>query len=398
MARHFENWLEAYVKYASFTESPGFMHYWAGVGAIGAVLGRRSWIDMIEFQWFPNFYIIFVGPPDIVRKTTTTGIAEKMLREVECVKFGPTIATWQSLITDLSEAMDFVDLPNGDQQTINAMSIVSSELGNFLDPSDKKAIDALVTLWDGGRIVKSTKNNGKEYMDHTLLNLMGCTTPSWIMGSVPAYLAEGGLFSRMLFIYADHRERRVAYPSQTARSDAPEMRRKLIEDLQDMSSITGPMIMSPEAIEWGTEWYNKLCDQQESNADVDILARKQVQLHKVAMILAASTASISKGRYIITAPILEEASTKLDEIQSHRCFVFDKIGKSQDAVKSDLVLNQIRKKKEASVLDIYRALRKDIPKTTEFEQIMASLEAAKFVKRTVKNGAWYVCAVDTDKK
>jgi len=397
MSRNFPNWLDAYTDYSSFTESPKVMHYWAGVGAVASVLGRRSWIDMVEFQWFPNFYIIFVGPPDIVRKTTTTGIAEKMMREVECVKFGPTIASWQALIADLNENVDYLDLPNGDQQIINAMSIVSSELGNFLDPTDKKAIDALVTLWDGGRIVKSTKNNGKEFMDNTLLNLMGCTTPSWIMGSVPAYLAEGGLFSRMLFIYADKRERRVAYPSQTAAENAAEVRQKLVEDLQDMATISGPVLMSSDAIAWGTEWYDQLCDQQEKSLDTDILARKQVQLHKVAMILAASSSSIHKGQYIITDKILSEASTHLNSIEAHRAMVFDKIGRSQDSIKSDLILNKIRSRPNIALTDLYKALRKDIPKTAEFEQLLLALIRAKLVEKENKNGVFCFHAIEGKK-
>ena len=391
MSRNYADWLKAYVEYASFTESPAVMHYWSGVGAVAAVLGRRSWLDMVEFQWYPNFYIIFVGPPDIVRKTTTMGIAEKMMREVECVKFGPTIASWQALIADLNEAAEILPV-DGDEISINSMSICSGELGNFLDPTDKRAIDALVTLWDGGRITKSTKNNGKEFMDHTLLNLMGCTTPSWILGSVPAYLAGGGLFSRMLFIYADKRERRVAYPSQTARSDGAKVRKRLVEDLQSMSDITGPMLMSDAAIIWGTEWYNKLCDLQESGAESDILARKQVQLHKVAMVLAASRNSTYQNRYILTDEILMDSAKHLDDIESHRSQVFEQIGKSQDSLKSDTVLTKIRERKEISLVDLFKLVRKDIPKAFEFEQILLSLSSARLIVQEKRNGMYYYSA------
>jgi hypothetical protein len=380
MARHFDNWLKAYTEYCSFTESPEILHYWAGVSAIAGALGRRSWIDMVAFNWYPNFYIIFVGPPDVVRKTTTSGIAEEMLREVEGVKFGPNVATWQSIITDLDEAFEFMEMPNGEQKTINSMYICSGELGNFLDPTDKKAVDMLVTLWDGGRIEKSTKNNGKEHMDNTLLNLLGCTTPSWINGSIPTYLADGGLFSRMVFVYTNSRARRIAYPNLTARKDAYDYRNKLIEDLRDIRSIVGSVHMTKDAYEWGTCWYDDLCDKQESGEANTLLARKQVQLHKLAMIISASKKNLWNRQYSIDEDILCEAAVELDKLEPQRLAVFENIGKSQGSIKSDSILNIVKMKKKVLLTELYKLSIKDMPDFQEFSKYVISLQKAGLIE------------------
>ncbi|TXH42236.1 MAG: hypothetical protein E6Q97_36170, partial [Desulfurellales bacterium] len=70
MTRQLKDWLATYLDYTEGTEAPRVMHFWAGVSAIASVLRRRVWIDMTRFQWYPNFYIIFVAPPGIISKTT----------------------------------------------------------------------------------------------------------------------------------------------------------------------------------------------------------------------------------------------------------------------------------------------------------------------------------------
>ena len=78
--RNFPDWITAYLKYASVTEAPRRMHFWAGVGAVAGCLRRRVWLDMKRFQWFPSFYIIYVGPPGVVTKSTTIDIATDLIK------------------------------------------------------------------------------------------------------------------------------------------------------------------------------------------------------------------------------------------------------------------------------------------------------------------------------
>ena len=72
MARNFPNWLTAYATYTADSESPREFHLWTGIWTLAGALRRRVWIDMRKFQWTPNFYIVLVGPPGIVNKSTTS--------------------------------------------------------------------------------------------------------------------------------------------------------------------------------------------------------------------------------------------------------------------------------------------------------------------------------------
>lgn len=93
MGRHFDDWLKTYMLYTRDSESPDEFHFWTGVSTIAGALRRRVWIDMRKFLWTPNFYIILVGPPGIVTKSTTTSVGYNLLRHVEGVHFGPDSAT-----------------------------------------------------------------------------------------------------------------------------------------------------------------------------------------------------------------------------------------------------------------------------------------------------------------
>jgi hypothetical protein len=157
-----------------------------------------------------------------------------------------------------------------------------------------------------------------------------------------------------------------------------------------MASITGPVELDPRAVKWGTEWYDKLCDRQESGKDIDLLARKQVQLHKVAMVLAASRHQVTDGHYVITASTLSDAADHLDILEPHRGMVFNQIGRSQDAVKADLIVNYIRMKGSVSLQALYHTLHSKMPKSGEFQQILRSTIQAGLVRRTKENDVWYL--------
>ena len=211
--RNYADWLKAYLKYAEATEAPQHMHFWSGVSAVAGALRRKVWIDQAYFKWYPNFYIVLVAPPGIVSKSTTVGIAMDLLRKVPGIHFGPDVVTWQSLVerfASITEAFEY----QSEYHPMSAMTLESSEFGNLLDPQDKGMIDLMVALWDGkqGGFEKSTKSSGNDVVENPWINLIACTTPSWINGNFPEYMIGGGFTSRTIFVYADQKAKFIAYP------------------------------------------------------------------------------------------------------------------------------------------------------------------------------------------
>lgn len=294
-SRHFPNWLKAFTDYASVGEAPLKFYFWTGVSTIAGALRRRVWFDMGHFRWTPNFYIILVAPPGIVSKTTTIDIGRRLLVKVPGINLGPDALTWQSLVQSLAKATELVILSDGTKFEMSAITLYSGELGTLLDPKDRQMVDALVSLWDArDSFDKTTKTSGSDHLSFPWLNLIACTTPSWISEHLPEYMAGGGLMSRCIFLYSDKKNKYVAYPYTTLPSGWHHMGALLIEDLAAISGLSGPFQMAPEALQWGEAWYREHWGGNGLEGDSHYLgyrARKQTHLHKLAMIISASQRS-----------------------------------------------------------------------------------------------------------
>lgn len=359
------------MEYASFSEAPKHMHFWCAVSTIAGALRRRVWIDMAYFRWHPNFYIILVAPPGIVSKSTTASIGMSLLRKVPDIRFGPDVVTWQALVTGFAESTMTFEY-QGAFHPMSAITIESSEFGNLLNPQDKEMVDLLVSLWDGkqGAFEKRTKGSGHDIVENPWINLIACTTPSWIAGNFPEYMIGGGFTSRCLFVYADKKAQLVAYPSSIVPKDLQQQAQRLVEDLTSISLLTGEYVLTPEATEWGKAWYEEHYASKHIHLDDDrfggYLARKQTHIHKLAMILAAAESDTLE----ITPENLQVADRMVTDLETDMSFVFSKIGKSEDAVYAGRLIWYVTKREGCPYDEAYRFVHVHFPKLADFEAVM----------------------------
>jgi len=382
LTRHHEDWLDAFLKYASYGEAPRHMYFWAGVSALAGALRRKVWIDQAYFRWYPNFYICLVAPPGIVSKSTTAGVAMSLLRKVPGIKFGPDVVTWPALVSAFAESTEAFEY--GDMlHPMSAMTLESSEFGNLLNPQDKEMVDLLVSLWDGkqGAFEKSTKHSGKDVVENPWINLIACTTPAWIAGNFPEYMIGGGFTSRTIFVYADKKAKYVAYPGLMVPRDLAAMEAKLVEDLAHISTLTGQYQLSPEAIRWGEQWYHRHYTIKPVNLDLDrfggYLARKQTHIHKLAMVLAAS----ESDRFLITADHLSVADAMVTDLEPDMRFVFSKIGQSTDSMYAERLITFVHQHGKVPYTEAFRYVHKHFPHMRDFEDIVAGCLRAGYVKQ-----------------
>lgn len=322
------NWIKTYMQYSSFSEAPDKMHFWVAVSTIAGALRRRVWIDQGYFQWTPNFYIILVAPPGIVSKSTTLSIGMNLLRQLEGIKFGPDAVTWQALTQALADANEGVLMADGTYHPMSCITIASSEFGTFLNPNDREMVDVLVSLWDGqlGVWEKRTKTQGSDRIENPWINIAACTTPGWIAGNFPEYLIGGGFTSRCVFVYGKQKRRLIAYPSAVLPPEFEQLQKDLVHDLEAISLLRGAYHLTPQAIEWGTAWYENHYNNRPKHLDNErfagYLARKQTHIHKLAIVLSAS----EKDDLIITKDNLEVASQIVTGLEADMPEVFSLIG------------------------------------------------------------------------
>jgi len=315
------------------SEAPDAFHFWTGVGTIAGALRRRVWLDMRHFQWTPNFYIIFVGPPGIATKSTTIRLGTSLLDQVDGIHFGPQSMTWQSLTQTMENSVEYVKYIdfNGIEQ-LQAMSPITCsipELGTFLKMEDQALVEVLIAMWDGQleNWGHQTKTSGNIEIKNPWLNLLACTTPSWLEQNFPSSMIGGGLTSRIMFIYGDKKRQLVPYPDELIQeADYAQHKKSLVEDLKRIALLTGPYALSPSARVWGRDWYARLWSRRPTNMANDrysgYISRKQTHSHKVALVLAAA----QRDQLVIERSDLEEADILLTSIEPDMIKVFESVG------------------------------------------------------------------------
>jgi len=350
MPRHFTDWLKAYMMYTRDSESPDDFHFWAGVSTIAGALRRRVWIDMRKFQWTPNFYIILVGPPGIAAKSTSTRAGMRLLEMIEPkIKFGPQSMTWQALTLALEQSMEYTvyfDTDGVEQKIPNSsLTITVPELGTFFKMDDSSMMDVMVSLWDGQLETWShqTKSSGNVEIKNPWLNIIGCTTPSWLQSNFPEHMIGGGLSSRIVFIYGDKKRHLVAYPDEvSAGREYYEHERKLIADLQTIAELAGPYELTSEARRWGRDWYERLwagrSPHMASERYAGYIARKQTHIHKLAIIVAAA----QQDKKVIDTDHLVLANELLTSVEPHMIKVFESVGVVDEAKHTREIVTFVR--------------------------------------------------------
>lgn len=373
VSRNYADWLQAYVEYSSYTEAPPQMHFWCGVSSVAGALQRKVWIDNAFFKWHANHYILIVAPPGIVSKSTTATISMEILKAVPGILFGPDIVTWPALVEAFEASSSSFQL-GGDWYPQCALTLESSELGNLVNPADREMIDLLVTLWDSkqGAFKKKTKTSGNNTVENPWINLIACTTPAWIAGNFPEYMIGGGFTSRCLFVYAEKKDKLVAYPHLAVPKDLPVRKALLIEDLDHISqTLMGPYHLTEKALAWGTAWYKHHYAHPPAHLQDErfggYLARKQTHIHKLAMILAAST----RDEMFITDEDLFLANKMISDLELDMPKVFSKIGRTEESVQAEKFLRLVEIKGTIMYADAYRFVHLHFPGLRNFEDMLA---------------------------
>lgn len=381
MARHFSHWLRAYVDHAQVSESPLIYHVWTAVSTIAGALRRNVWIDEIRFKYYPNFYIVLVGPAALT-KTTALNSGKRMLSQVKGVWFGPASATWQSMIKNMSLASQEIkiDTPAGVQAlTTCPLHFSVGELGTFFKIEDSVMMEVLIDLWDGheGSWTHSTLTMGDNSVENPIINLIGGTTPSWLKEHFPENMIGGGLASRMLFVFADVKHRLIAFPSREIRQDHYyKVEERLLDDLQQIAKLTGCYQLTNEAMDWGQPWYEHHHTHRPEHLASDrysaYLGRKFALLMKLSMIVAAG----KRDEMVIEREDLEESLAMLEMIEPHMQKVFESIGRVDEARRGDELIAYVKAYNVLTSAELF----------TFVQNVMSSKDFSTTLQSAVKSG------------
>lgn len=377
------DWLKTYLKYSTGTEAPAKFHFWTAVSVLASALRRNVWLDFKRYKWYPNFYVVLVAKPGVVNKTTTFELGYRLLRSLdrEDIYFGPESTNWQTLLQFMGKCTAYRSMPDGIELPTCAVSQVVGELGTFLTTQDGSMIDHLVSLWDtpDKTFEKATKTAGTDIITNPCLNIMGGTTPSWVSKNIPQYMIGGGFTSRTIFSYATEKSSVIAYPHlHFNANNFAALEDDLKHDLNLICDMYGEITMSKEALDFGIEWYEKFWSKSNSELREENVegyrARKQVHMHKLAMIFMVA----ESDKMILEKHHLEKALKIMDSVEADFNQVFQSVGSTFDGDLAGRILSYVQANSRCSKTQIFANFLRQA-NLVQLENALKSLVMAKAV-------------------
>lgn len=352
--RKLDDWIDAYITFTHNSEPPESYKKWLAISVIAGVLQRKCYLEWGSSNFYPNMYIVLVGPSGRCRKGTAMSVGHKMLRDIG-IPMAAEATTRESLIQALEEAGEanggFSIAPDGEIFEHNSLTIFSPELTVFLGYNNLPLISDLTDWYDCREPWEyRTKNSGVNVIQATYVNLLGATTPDLIRTAIPQDAVGGGLVGRMIFIVEWQKSRTIAYPFLT-KSDM-ELYEKLKHDLEEIYTMRGAYKVTDGFLRVWKEWYetNDANPPFRDNPQMEgYVNRRGNHIMKLSMIMSASKSSDMK----LDEESIRKAIKTLEEVENRMASIFVGFGTAQN---SDITMRFLDVVRSAGAKGIHPSL------------------------------------------
>lgn len=360
MPRNLENWLEGYMALVADSEPPDTYKKWVAISTVAACLQRKVYLNWGYVTFYPNMYIVLVGPPGRCRKGTAMGPGYHFLRELG-IKMAAESITREALIRELKTANASQTNPeSGEIFLHSSLTVYSPELTVFLGYNNLALMSDLTDWYDcRDRWTYRTKNMGTDDIVGVWVNLIGATTPDLIQSSMPLDAIGGGLTSRMIFVYEDNKGKVCANPFLD--DGVAELRTKLLQDLEQIMLMTGEFRVTKNFLEKWVDWYS-VADQNPPFKDprfAGYIERRPTHILKLSMLVNAMKAT---GNMILTEHDLDDAIALLSEVERKMTRTFGGVGEASSARVTNKVLEVLATVKEIKRSDLLQQFYFDADK------------------------------------
>lgn len=284
MARELTDWIDSYMEYTEETEPAHMFRRWTAVSVVAAALQRKCYLPWGSLTFYPNMYIILVGPSGS-RKGTAMSPGAKLLEEIGNIKLAAQSTTRQALIRSLRTTdYSYIDPITNKTTVHSSLTIFSEEFTVFLGYQNYELMADLCDWFDcKGKWKYETKNMGTDDINGVWVNLIGATTPSLIRSTLPSDSIGGGLTSRIIFVYEEGKAKTVIFPHTPK-----DLGDKLKNDLERIHMLRGKFGTTEEFLKEWAHWYSTAKPAFKDEKFAGYNERRPTHLMKLAMIMSAA--------------------------------------------------------------------------------------------------------------
>jgi len=280
------------------TEAPPVAIYAGGLAALGALIGRDSFLKVSADRHAPRVFVLLIGPSGRARKGVTINIIRDLVGAIE-----PEF-TRERMATGLSSTEGFVNrlrddtperqAPNG--KLVPALQgvsdkrllVIEEEFGGVLKVMRRDGSDLSATLrlaWDGRTVQRMTKGDPMTATDPHLV-VIGAITPTELREQLKTGEVFNGFANRLLPIYTVS-DKCLAFPGTPDAASLASLYERLIDAVRWARAQSGEMSFDPAARQlWGAI-YPRLARSNANDERLRVLyERAAPYVLRIALLLA----------------------------------------------------------------------------------------------------------------
>jgi len=389
-------------------ETPTAFALWASIFFISSAIKREAWISWADEKLFANFYVIFVGPPGVVKKGTTISHGLKVFQECYTHIKNPAIrvlkgnealkngngelsynfriiknkATPEALVHKMDTRKKRpVEIGSTKRKPTSEVCIVVPELATLLGKKDyaSTTTELLMDLYDPqDDWHNETIGRGSEHLRYLCTNFLGATTPRGLQQSIPAVATEDGFISRCIMVFQRRSARRFPMPIKAGLG---------IDELAKRLAWIAEHTLGEHTLDDGAQavyndWYGKWKDDLETSIEQPYASsRFDIQVLKLALVLKASRYDEGK---VISRQDVTDAIRIMQRTAATYPAMFGEVRTDAFWMKLDKVERYLKQKKKASRKDILNGQRIT---ASELDIIITHMLQASTIEIVRKDGA-----------
>ena len=388
------DWIDAYLEYTENSEPARSYRLWTAISCIAACLQRKCRLPWGSLTFYPNFYVVLVGPSGKARKGTAMGPGQKLLRNLGINMVAEAI-TREALIRELANAKDStIDPSTGVTKLHCSLTVFSKELTVFLGYQNQQLMSDLTDWYDcDDNWTYRTKTQGTDKVEGVWVNLIGATTPSLIATAMPLDAIGGGLTSRIIFVYEPRKGKTVAVPMWTSRERELEV--QLERDLEQIYMLQGDFTTTADFLDVWVPWYTAADENHPFDDDrfAGYFERRGNHALKLAVILSASRSN----SMIVTGDDLSKALDILDMTERKMPAAVSGAGKSSQAETLIRVWTELGMNGEMTMTDLMRRFYRDASKF-EMEGIISTMISMGYATKSFDGSEMIIKYIDKNKR
>jgi hypothetical protein len=377
--------LEHYREYTQGNETPENVHLWLGLSAIAGTAGKQYWLNRGFFNVYLNLYILLLGPPGVISKSTSMDTCAEMLEDVDAIVYSGSI-TKAKLVEDMMESIDECHLDDGESFQHCSVTFLADEFNSLLASGGSDIVKFLTEIYSKDKVYKDrTKHQGQYTIPYPFVNLVGNLVPDWFGKNLANDISATGLLARFIPIYEDTTRGKF---SKTIVTDKQlQARHRALEILFKIKSSSGEMKLSKDAEEFYDEWYNKqIIDVTEDSRISDYLVRK-IKTHSLKV---AGLMALGDLKTTIDAQDLKRAIHILDKVDPKLRLAYMMAGANPYAIHINRTLKVIEANEgKVSIKTVARMLRGDLD-NDGFKSVIEQIETMGYARQILKGKEWFL--------